>query len=274
VLFRCDEYHAFATAGEEDASGDDRFFALSRQRKCIPIVATQSLNSLKSALPGESWRTLLQTFRTKVFLALSDYVSARIASEMVGKAERLVPNYHLAESGQDARISMPTGRAAAHRSSIRTSKSYGGQRQPVFEPKVFAELKTHKRLCWRTTATVRSRRPTATSSRGISIDPARTSSRSGEGSCRWPVVRNQSHDTVEWCGVRCAIGRRGTHRQHHMGTMSAQQGPSRREVTTRGDHIVDQHARPSTRDRPAYAQVQVQRTRIASALCLVRRAMT
>ncbi len=141
VLFLCDEYQAFATAGEEDPSGDDRFFALSRQGKCIAIVATQSISSLKSALPGESWRTLLQTFRTKVFLTLSDDVSARIASDLAGRAERLVPNYHLSESGQDARISMLTGRAAAHRSTISTSKSYALQRNPVFEPKVFTELK-------------------------------------------------------------------------------------------------------------------------------------
>ena len=141
VLFLCDEYHAFATAGEEDPAGDERFFALSRQAKCVAIVATQSLSSLKSALPGESWRTLMQTFRTKIFLALSDDMSARIASELTGRAERLVPNYHLSESGQDARISMLTGRAAAHRSTISTSKSYSVQREPVFEPKVFAELR-------------------------------------------------------------------------------------------------------------------------------------
>ncbi len=84
---------------------------------------------------------MLQTFRTKVFLTLSDDVSARIASELVGKAERLVPHYHLAESGQDARISMVTGRAAAHRSSISTSKGYAVQRDFVFEPKAFTELK-------------------------------------------------------------------------------------------------------------------------------------
>ena len=50
-------------------------------------------------------------------------------------------NYHLAESGQDARISVLTGRAAAHRATISTSKSYAVQRDSVFEPKVFAELK-------------------------------------------------------------------------------------------------------------------------------------
>src|SRR5262249_16517118 len=42
VMFLCDEYQSFATVGEHDPSGDEKFFALSRQAKCIPIVATQS----------------------------------------------------------------------------------------------------------------------------------------------------------------------------------------------------------------------------------------
>jgi hypothetical protein len=66
-FFICDEYQHFATVGENDPSGDEKFFALSRQSKCIPIVATQSISSLRSSLPGETWRTLLQTFRTKIF---------------------------------------------------------------------------------------------------------------------------------------------------------------------------------------------------------------
>jgi hypothetical protein len=89
VLFLCDEYHAFATVGETDPSGDEKFFALSRQARCVPIVATQSISSLRSTLPGESWRTLLQTFRTKIFLALSDDFSAKCASELCGKEEQL-----------------------------------------------------------------------------------------------------------------------------------------------------------------------------------------
>ncbi len=73
--------------------GDEKFFALSRQAKCIPIVATQSISSLRSTLPGETWRTLLQTFRTKIFLALSDDFSARTASDLCGKEEQLKLSY-------------------------------------------------------------------------------------------------------------------------------------------------------------------------------------
>jgi hypothetical protein len=141
VLFLCDEYHAFATVGENDPTGDEKFFALSRQARCIPIVATQSLSSLRSTLPGESWRTLFQTFRTKIFLSLSDDFSARVASELCGRTEHLKPRYTIAESGQDAGVSMLTGRAAAHRATMSASKSYQLQRDFVFEAKTFAELK-------------------------------------------------------------------------------------------------------------------------------------
>lgn len=141
VLFMCDEYHAFATVGESDPSGDEKFFALSRQAKCITIVATQSISSLRSALPGETWRTLLQTFRTKVFLALSDDFSARTASDLCGKEEQLKPSYTIAEVGQDAGVSMLTGRATAGRASLSTTKGYLLQRDFTFEPKVFSELR-------------------------------------------------------------------------------------------------------------------------------------
>jgi len=141
VLFLCDEYQSFATVGESDPTGDEKFFALSRQAKCIPVVATQSISSLRSTLPGESWRTLLQTFRTKIFLTLSDDFSARTASELCGKEDQLKLHYSISENGQDAAVSVLTGRATAHKATISTSKSYNVQKDWVFEPKVFAELK-------------------------------------------------------------------------------------------------------------------------------------
>ena len=141
VLFLCDEYHSFATVGENDPTGDEKFFALSRQAKCIAIVATQSISSLRSALSGESWRTLLQTFRTKIFLSLSDDFSAETASRLCGKEEMLKPSYSLSENGQDARVSVLTGMATSHRATLSTSKSYSTHMLPTFEPKVFTELK-------------------------------------------------------------------------------------------------------------------------------------
>jgi hypothetical protein len=141
VLFVCDEYQAFATTGENEPSGDEKFFSLARQARCIPLVATQSISSLRSTLSGESWRTLLQGLRTKIFLTLSDDFSAQMAADLCGKVERLKPGYTLTEAGQDARVSMLTGRPAAHRTTVSASKTYSLQYEYVFQPKVFAELR-------------------------------------------------------------------------------------------------------------------------------------
>ena len=99
ALSLCDEHQSFATVGESDPDGDEKFFAMSRQARCIPIVATQSLSSVRSTPPGESWRTLIRTFRTKIFLSLSDDFSARTARELCGKEEQLKLSYSLSENG-------------------------------------------------------------------------------------------------------------------------------------------------------------------------------
>ena len=141
VLFLCDEYQHFATVGENEPTGDEKFFSLSRQAKCISIVATQSISSLKSTLPGETWRTLLQTFRTKIFLALSDDFSAKIASELCGREDHLKVAYNVAETGHDTRISFVTGKAISNKANITTSKSYIQQSDYRFDMKTFTELR-------------------------------------------------------------------------------------------------------------------------------------
>ncbi len=141
VFFICDEYQHFATVGESEPTGDEKFFSLSRQPKCIPIVATQSISSLRSSLPGESWRTLLQTFRTKIFLALSDDFSARTASELCGKEDTLKLSYNISESGHDANVSFFTGKSLSNRANVTTSKSYNTQSDFRFDMKTFTELR-------------------------------------------------------------------------------------------------------------------------------------
>jgi hypothetical protein len=141
LLFVCDEYHAFATVGETDPSGDERAFALSRQARLIPIVATQSISSLRSALHGdETWRTLLQCFRTKLFLATSDEFTARTAAELCGRRDRLKAQYTLSEGGQGAHISLLTGRAAAAKHTLTASKTYAPHHDYIFPARVFTEL--------------------------------------------------------------------------------------------------------------------------------------
>src|ERR1039458_6567779 len=141
VFFICDEYHEFATAGQNDPNGDEKFLALSREPRCIPIVATQSISSLHDALPGETWRTVLQSFRTKIFLTQTDGFSAKTASELCGKEDQWKVNYNISESGHDARVSLWTGKSVAHKANVTTSKSYNTQNDFRFDTKTFTELK-------------------------------------------------------------------------------------------------------------------------------------
>jgi hypothetical protein len=141
TVFMCDEYQNFATVGANDPNGDERFLSLSRQPRCIPIVATQSVNSIKEALPGSGYKTLLQSFRTKVFLATSDPDTAHYGSELCGKAEKTRINYSISESSNDAHVGMLSGKASANKSSVSASKTYQKQKDVLFEDRAFYELK-------------------------------------------------------------------------------------------------------------------------------------
>ena len=63
-----------------------------------------------------------------------------MAADLCGKVERLKPGYTITEAGQDARVSMLTGRPAAHKTTVSAAKTYSLAFEYVFQPKVFAEL--------------------------------------------------------------------------------------------------------------------------------------
>jgi hypothetical protein len=141
TVFICDEYQNFATVGGDNPTGDERFLSLSRQPKCIPIVATQSISSLKDALPNEGVKTLLQAFRTKVFLTTSDPETARYGSELCGKADRTRISYTVSESSTNANVGWLSGRTSSNKGSVSASKQYQKHKEPLFEEKVFFDLK-------------------------------------------------------------------------------------------------------------------------------------
>ena len=135
AVFICDEYQAFASVGEDDPSGDEKSFALTRQCRCIPIVATQSISSLRAVLgSSEAWRSLLQTLRTRIFLSLSDDASAKIASELCGQVAKIKGSYTISETSKRSEVSPLSGRAGGGGGSMGATKSFREQREAVFHP--------------------------------------------------------------------------------------------------------------------------------------------
>ena len=148
AVFICDEYQAFASVGEDDPSGDEKSFALTRQCRCIPIVATQSISSLRSVLgSSEAWRALLQTLRTRIFLSLSDDASAQIASELCGQVVKIKAMYTISETSKRAEVSPLSGRAGGGGGSMGATKSFREHREAVFHPRDFALLSNCQAIC-------------------------------------------------------------------------------------------------------------------------------
>ena len=148
AVFICDEYQAFASVGEDDPSGDEKSFALTRQCRCIPIVATQSISSLRAVLgSSEAWRALLQTLRTRIFLSLSDDASAKIASELCGQVAKIKAMYTISETSKRSEVSPLSGRAGGGGGSMGATKSFREQREAVFHPRDFALLSNCQAIC-------------------------------------------------------------------------------------------------------------------------------
>ena len=141
AMFLCDEYQTFATVGEDDPAGDEKAFALTRQSRLIPIVATQSISSLRAVLgPSEAWRALLQTLRTRIFLSLADDSSAQIASTLCGQVARMKASYTVSEQTARASASLLSGSAGGGTGSVGASKAFTERREPLFHPRDFALL--------------------------------------------------------------------------------------------------------------------------------------
>ena len=148
AVFICDEYQAFASVGEDDPSGDEKSFALTRQCRCIPIVATQSISSLRAVLgSSEAWRALLQTLRTRIFLSLSDDASAKIASELCGQVAKIKAMYTISETSKRAEVSLLSGHAGGGGGGMGATKSFREQREAVFHPRDFALLSNCQAIC-------------------------------------------------------------------------------------------------------------------------------
>ena len=102
-----DEYHAFATVGRNRPD---------RRRARVRAVAAgaadpdrrdaeHQLAAVGAGQATRAWRTLLQCFRTKVFLATSDEFTARIAAELCGRARPAEGAVHARGSGRRTRTS-------------------------------------------------------------------------------------------------------------------------------------------------------------------------
>ena len=129
VMFLCDEYHSFVTAGETDPTGMRNSSALSRQAARIP-----HRGHAEHQFPSVcgTWGVLenpVADLSDEDLLTLSDDFSSRVASDLCGRDEQLKLSYNFSESGQDAQVSLLSGRTTAHKASVCLKELLGSKRQ-------------------------------------------------------------------------------------------------------------------------------------------------
>ena len=139
MLLVIDEYQEFVSTGA--SGGDQQFFALSRESKAVPLVATQSRASLVQKIGEEKTRVLLASLRTKVFLSLTDPLDCEYAAKSCGEDWDTVENISIGENVERAGLA-GGGKLLGQASTVSESRSLNSQKINRFEPTEFRDLPT------------------------------------------------------------------------------------------------------------------------------------
>ncbi len=147
VFFLADEYQNFVSvAHRAGGQGDDNFFALSRESRCINLVLSQSPVSLSARIGKDRARVILANLRTKVFLSLTDAEDAELASALCGKDWKKIPVVTVAENTSGSRWNPVTRSTHAKGASVSESVAYREEKRALFEPIEFARLSTFQAI--------------------------------------------------------------------------------------------------------------------------------
>ncbi|MFW5977373.1 MAG: type IV secretory system conjugative DNA transfer family protein, partial [Candidatus Nanoarchaeia archaeon] len=143
LVFLCDEYQNFVTTtGKRTKEGDDNFYALSRQSRCISIVCTQGIVSLQAKIGEEKCRLVLNNLRTKIFMSLEDAKDTTLAADTMGKDWTAKENRSVNESVDGAGYDVITNTMSGKSSSVGESISYQEQLVHRVEPVYISSLRT------------------------------------------------------------------------------------------------------------------------------------
>ena len=140
----CDEYQEFCN--EEDG----HFFSLSREYKCINIVAMQSYSSVKNTVGNEdACKVIIQNFVNKVWLRNDDIYTVEEIVKQLGKELKKKTNISISENSQDSKYSIISNKFKNYKSGITESYSFSEDMQQLLDTSYFTSyLKTFEAVCF------------------------------------------------------------------------------------------------------------------------------
>ena len=133
-LFICDEYDKFCTKTDAD------FFSMSREAKCINIVATQSYSSLKISLKDESSvKVITQNLVNKIWFRTDDIYTIEEAQKLLGKEDKEKLSKSISESAKETNYSYFTNSLNSKNSNISETYSTFTQHDFIFDTNFFTQ---------------------------------------------------------------------------------------------------------------------------------------
>lgn len=144
TAFICDEYHEYAT------TNDSNFFALSREAKCINIVATQSYTSILNALKNEySTKVIIQNLINKLWFRTDDMFTIEEAQKQIGKEDKVKISKNISENSNNINYSVLINSLKSDTSGFSESISTYVQTDYIYDTNFFTkDLKTFEALAF------------------------------------------------------------------------------------------------------------------------------
>lgn len=103
IAFISDEFHEYVTSTDAD------FFALSRESKCINIIATQSYTSIVNSLESESSaKVIIQNLINKLWFRTDDSFTIEDIQKQIGKEDKTKISKSISETSKESHYNFLT----------------------------------------------------------------------------------------------------------------------------------------------------------------------
>jgi len=147
AFFICDEYQNFVTtSGKNTNEGDDKFYAESRQSKCVSMVLTQSITTLISKTGKEKAQVILASLRSKIFLSVEPENDRKSAAELCGKSLQQAKSQSFSENIKDSGYNPLSRDVSGSGGSVSSNISYQERHEYIVQPTEFGTLKTFESI--------------------------------------------------------------------------------------------------------------------------------
>lgn len=143
TFFLADEYQEIANLE------DSHFFSLSREYKCVNVVAMQSYSSLKNSLNNENAsNVIIQNFVNKIWFRNDDVYTIGQIIKQIGKIQKEIKSISYSQSGQNTKYNAFTKTFKDYKSGMSKTFNYNKKEDYLFNEKYFSlDLKTFEAVC-------------------------------------------------------------------------------------------------------------------------------